>query len=172
MGIGLGGWEGPLDHLDAIAVDLEGNEAGARGRKLHLTSEEPSACDHGAARADWPALHPRFVLVKAKFSKTKKGKGECLDRTPDTPLARAKRVGVYSNEGLREWRAGPLALDLVVAQVILGGAVPELYPPALKAAPRAITLSGVGGNGKWPHFDRADVMVRHKAVCTPRDDLA
>merc|ERR1712194_616090 len=56
--IGLGGWEGPLDHLVTIAVDLEGNEAGARGRKLHLTSEEPRACDHGATRADWPALHP------------------------------------------------------------------------------------------------------------------
>ena len=24
----------------------------------------------------------------------------------------------------------------------------------------------------WPHFDRAVEIVRHKAACTPRDDLA
>ena len=123
-------------------------QPGACGGEFHLTCKEPGSCDDRGRGAHGAARDPRIVEVDVEFAQSHQRERQRLDWTSDPSSAGADHVQVYAMECWVEVVPVPLALHLVVRDVVIRRGVASDQPSGQR--PARSTCPWSGGTGPNP----------------------
>ena len=115
----LRSWKKPAHRPVPVDVRLQRCQPGACGGEFHLTCKEPGSCDDRGRGAHGAARDPRIVEVDVEFAQSHQRERQRLDWTSDPSSAGADHVQVYAMECWVEVVPVPLALHLVVRDVVI-----------------------------------------------------